>query len=72
MKLENLLTVQEAAELTGVSKVTIYDWMKSGELGYIQKGSCRLINKGIVLHISEMKAQRWPGGTPRRGKKNSS
>lgn len=69
MKLENLLTVQEAAEMVGVSKVTIYDWMKSGELGYIQKGSARLINKNIVAQVSELKAQRWPGGSPRRGKK---
>lgn len=69
MKLENLLTIEEATELVGVTRKTIYDWMTSGFLNYIQKGSIRLLNKDAVLAASEAKAKRKRGGYPRKGKK---
>lgn len=69
MKLENLLTVQEAADLVGTSRHTIYDWINSGFLGYIQKGSIRLFDKDTLLAASESKAKRKRGGNPRKGKK---
>jgi excisionase family DNA binding protein len=68
-ELENMITIQEAADLEGVSRQTIYDWIKSGFLGYEQKGYFRLVNKDAVLAASEAKAKRKRGGKSRRGKK---
>ncbi|MBC8462380.1 MAG: helix-turn-helix domain-containing protein [Deltaproteobacteria bacterium] len=68
-ELEKMLTIPEAADLVGVSRQTIYDWINSGFLGYEQKGHFRLVNRDAVLSASEAKLKRRRGGIPRRGKK---
>lgn len=68
-ELEKMLTIKEAADLVGVSRQTIYDWINSGFLGYEQKGHFRLVNRDAVLSASEAMAKRKRGGMPRRGEK---
>jgi excisionase family DNA binding protein len=60
--LNNLLTINQAADLVGVSRQTIYDWIKTGFLGYTQLGHVRLINKDALLAASEAKKQRNKSG----------
>lgn len=57
----DFLTVQEAADIEGVSWQTIYDWMKKGVLGYIKKGSLRLLDADAVSAASEIMAARKKG-----------
>lgn len=66
MQLENLVTVKEAAQLAGVSKVTIYSWLRNGTLGCIRKGSFRLIDKSSLLAIASAKARTYTGGRPKK------
>lgn len=44
MQFENILTASEAATIEGVSRQTIYNWMKLGMLRYNQKRGTRLID----------------------------
>lgn len=62
-----LLTIQEAAELVGTSRQTIYNWINEGVLGYVQKGYFRLFDKDAVLSASEIMAARRNGGRFRKG-----
>lgn len=66
MQLENLLTIPEAAKKEGVSRQTIYDWMKQGVLGYIRKGSIRLLDQAAVAAASEIMVARKKGVNLRR------
>jgi excisionase family DNA binding protein len=68
-ELEKMITIPEAAELVGVSRQSIYHWIKTGFLGYEQKGYFRLVNKDAVLAISEVMKQRKRGGTSRGKRK---
>lgn len=69
MKLEDFLTVPDSAELVGVSRQTIYDWIKLGVLGYIQKGYFRLLDKKAVLAASEIMKTHKHGGRYRGKRK---
>jgi len=62
-----MLTIQEAADLVGVSRQTIYNWINEGVLGYVQKGHFRLLDKDTVLSASEIIAKRPYGSKLRRG-----
>ncbi len=64
-----MLTIPQAAELVGVSRQTIYDWINSGFLGYEQIGYFRLVNQDAVLAASEAKKKRNRSGVLRRGEK---
>jgi excisionase family DNA binding protein len=64
-----LLTIQEAAEKEGVSKTTIYNWVDAGVLGYIQKGSIRLIDSEALSAASNIMTNRRNGGRLRGRKK---
>jgi excisionase family DNA binding protein len=66
-----MLTINQSADLVGVSRQTIYDWIKTGFLGYTQLGHVRLINKDAVLAASEAKKRRNRGNIPRRGEKKN-
>jgi excisionase family DNA binding protein len=48
MDIENFLSITEAAYTVGVSRQTIYNWMKQGILGYVKKGSTRLVPRESV------------------------
>jgi excisionase family DNA binding protein len=65
----NMLTINQSADLVGVSRQTIYDWIKTGFLGYTQLGHVRLINKDALLAASEVKRKRQRGRILRRGEK---
>jgi excisionase family DNA binding protein len=69
MKIKEMLTVKEAAELCGVSRTTIYNWINNGILGYIQKGYFKLLDKEAVIKASEIADSRKRGGKTRRGEK---
>jgi excisionase family DNA binding protein len=64
-----MLTINQSADLVGVSRQTIYDWIKTGFLGYTQLGHVRLINKDALLAASEVKRKRQRGRILRRGEK---
>ena len=58
-KIDNLLSISEAAEFIGVSKVTIYNWFQTGKLKPIRVGDhlCLLkedleeLKKGVVERV---------------------
>lgn len=61
MKELSLLTIEESARIVGVSKQTIYDWIKGGyakrhKLPYIRKGSLRLIKFGDLMKANQIYA----------------
>ncbi len=68
---DNMLTINQSAELVGVSRQTIYEWINSGFLNFTQLGHVRLINKDALLAASEAKRKRNRGGILRRGEKKS-
>jgi len=59
---KNILTINQAADLVGVTRQTIYDWINSGFLNYSLLGHVRLINKDALLAASEEKKRRNRGG----------
>jgi excisionase family DNA binding protein len=65
----NMLTINQSADLVGVSRQTIYDWIKTGFLGYTQIGHVKLINQDALLAVSEVKRKRQRGRILRRGEK---
>ena len=65
----NMLTINQSADLVGVSRQTIYDWIKTGFLGYTQLGHVKLINQDALLAVSEVKRKRQRGRILRRGEK---
>jgi excisionase family DNA binding protein len=48
-------SVDEAAEVTGLSRDLLYDQMRSGKLGYLKIGRRRIITRE---HIAQFLAQR--------------
>ena len=61
MKELSLLTIEESARIVGVSKQTIYDWIKGGyakrhKLPYLRKGSLRLIKFGDLMRANQIYA----------------
>lgn len=49
MKLEkDLYTIQEVADLFGVTKPTIYDWMKNRGLDWVRVGARRRIERKAI------------------------
>lgn len=69
MKLADLVTITEAAELVGCSRQNIHQWIKKGFLGFIQKGNQKLVNREAVLATSEVMAHRRKSWIQRRGEK---
>ena len=61
-ELTNILTIQQAAKLVGVSRQTIYEWINSGFLNYTLLGHVKLINKDALFAASEAKKQRNRSG----------
>ena len=66
MKELSLLTIEESAHIVGVSKQTIYDWIKGGyakrhKLPYIKKGSLRLIKFGELMKANQLYADAKTG-----------
>jgi len=62
-----MLTIKEAVELVGVSRQTIYNWIKEGVLGYVQKGYFRLFYADALLSAAEIMKKRNKSGRPRKG-----
>jgi excisionase family DNA binding protein len=40
---EKFYTIEQVAEMLNVHRTTVYDWMRSGELAYVQVGGRRRI-----------------------------
>ena len=71
MKELSLLTIEESAYIVGVSKQTIYDWIKGGyakrhKLPYLKKGSLRLIKFGDLMQANRIYADAKIGIRDRR------
>ena len=45
---EEYYTIDEVAERLKVTRKTVYDWMRSGELAYVQVGSRRRITQSAL------------------------
>ncbi len=71
MKIDDLITITEAAEVVGCSRQNIHQWIQKGFLGFIQMGNQKLVNKDAVLATSEVMSNRKKGGRPRRGNKKN-
>jgi len=67
MKLNDLITITEAAELVGCSRQNIHQWINKGFLGFIKMGSQKLVNKDAVLATSELMEKRRHDWIKRRG-----
>jgi len=68
MKLDDLVTITEAAELVGCSRQNIHLWIDKGVLGFVKMGNQKLVRRDALLSASELMANRKRGGRPRRGK----
>ena len=68
MKIDDMITITEAAELVGCSRQNIHQCINKGFLGFIQMGNQKLVNRDAVLVASEAMANRRRGGYQRRGK----
>jgi excisionase family DNA binding protein len=51
--LQELVNFSEAAQLLGVSRPTIYDWIKKGRLHPIRLADRRFLAKSEVLQVKE-------------------
>jgi len=58
MNINEMLTVMQAAEKAGVVRQTIYEWMKSGFLPYVQIGHVRFVRKRDLERAKEEKSKR--------------
>ncbi len=68
-KVLEMLTIQEAATMEGISRATIYNWIDAGVLGYVKKGSIRLLAPDAVKAASQIMEARRNGGRLRGRKK---
>ena len=68
VKLDDLMTITEAAELVECSRQNVHQWIKKGFLGAIGMGNQKLVNRDAVLTTSEVMKTRKRGGPERRGK----
>ncbi len=46
--MDEFFTVDEVAELFKVTRTTVYEWMRSGELAYVQVGSRRRVTRWAI------------------------
>ena len=46
--MDEFFTVDEVAELFKVTRTTVYEWMRSGELAYVQVGSRRRVTRSAI------------------------
>ena len=51
MNKEELLTIKEAAERLKVHRVTLYEWMRSGQLRYVLVGQRRRIPESAIAEF---------------------
>lgn len=58
MNINEMLTIRQAAEKAGVVRQTIYEWMKSGFLPYVQIGHVRFVRKTDLARAEAEKAKR--------------
>ena len=71
VKLDDLMTITEAAELVGCSRQNVHQWIKKGFLGAIEMGNQKLVNREAVLATSEIMEKRRHDWIKRRGEKKS-
>ena len=48
MEGEKFYTIKQVAEMLGVHRTTLYDWMNSGKLAYVQVGERRRISQSAL------------------------
>lgn len=69
MKIDDMITITEAAELVGCSRQNIHQWINKGFLGAIQMGNQKLLNKEAVLATSKVMEKRRHDWIKRRSEK---
>ncbi len=55
---ENILTVREAADLTGIPGITLEKWVERGKLEAVKKGRTLLLERSEVLEKAAQYARR--------------
>lgn len=51
-------TIDEVAELVGVHRTTVYDWVRDGRLGSVKIGGSRRVPRECVLALLNPDAER--------------
>lgn len=46
--MEKFYTVDQVAEVFGVTRTTVYEWMKTGRLAYVQVGGRRRVTQSAL------------------------
>lgn len=59
--LRNMLTITQAAAYVGVSRQTIYNWIRTGFLKYRQIGRVKLVSKVALWTAKGAKKRRQRG-----------
>jgi excisionase family DNA binding protein len=55
-----LISVEDAAELLGVGRSTVYDLMRSGSVPSVRIGRCRRIPlDGLRSYLADLESQTW-------------
>lgn len=65
--MKELLTIQESARIAGVSRQTLYNWIRQGVLKYTQLGHFKVFGKEDLWIASKIMEMR--GGKFKRGKR---
>ncbi len=60
---EKFYTIKQVAELFGVHRTTVYDWMNDGRLAFVHVGERRRITQGALDAFLKR-------GAPREGEKD--
>lgn len=47
-RMEKFYTIDQVAQLFSVTRVTVYDWMKTGRLAYVQVGGRRRVTQSAI------------------------
>jgi len=59
MNLKNMLTIRQAADEVGVSRQTVYEWIRSGFLGVTDLGfGHKMVNVDALHAAAKAKAER--------------
>ncbi len=63
---EKFYTIEQIGEMLNVHRTTVYDWMRSGELAYVQVGGRRRItSSALSAFIKEGRPEEIEEGTHR-------
>ena len=71
-KVDDMITVQEAAALKGVSRSRIHQWISEGRLSKEERYGRTVVSQAEVLSLQEQKRGPKPGRPSKKAAKKSS